>query len=48
MAHELVSAETLAGFLSRLIELVERGRLLIVIDNAESLLTDGGAWRDDR
>ena len=27
---------------------MEQHRLLIVIDNAESLLTDGGQWRDDR
>jgi tetratricopeptide (TPR) repeat protein len=48
MAHVLVSAETLARFLPRLTELMERRRLLIIIDNAESLLTDGGHWRDDR
>jgi tetratricopeptide (TPR) repeat protein len=48
MAHTCVSAETLTAFLPRLTELMERRRLLIVIDNAESLLTDSGAWRDDR
>jgi hypothetical protein len=47
MAHVLVSAETLAGFLPRLTELMKRCRLLIVIDNAESLLTESGQWRDD-
>ena len=39
---------TLAGFLPRLTELMEQRRLLIVIDNAESLLTEDGQWRDDR
>jgi hypothetical protein len=48
MAHTCVSAETLARFLPRLTELMKRSRLLIVIDNAESLLTDSGQWRDDR
>jgi tetratricopeptide (TPR) repeat protein len=48
MAHELVSAETLTRLLPRLTELMERRRLLIVIDNAESLLIDDGQWRDDR
>ena len=27
---------------------MERYRLLLVIDNAESLLTESGEWRDDR
>jgi hypothetical protein len=48
MAHKCVSAETLAAFLPKLTEMMERFRLLIVIDNAESLLTDSGAWRDER
>ena len=48
MAHLLSSAEAWPAFLPRLTELMERRRLLIVIDNAESLLTDGGQWRDDR
>ena len=34
--------------LPRLTELAERRRVLIVIDNAESLLTESGQWRDDR
>jgi len=48
MAHLLSSADSLAGFLPKLTELMERRRLLIVIDNAESLLTRSGQWRDDR
>ena len=42
------TSDKLAAFLPRLTELMERRRLLIVIDNAESLLTDGGQWRDAR
>lgn len=48
MAHLLASADGLADFLPELIELMERRRLLLVIDNAESLLDEGGGWRDDR
>jgi tetratricopeptide (TPR) repeat protein len=38
----------LTAFLPRLTELMERRRLLVVVDNAESLLTGSGQWRDDR
>ena len=48
MAHLLSSADSLAGFLPKLAELMERRRLLIALDNAESLLTDSGQWRDER
>src|SRR5260370_20787907 len=48
MAHLLTSADSLAGFLPRLTEMMERSRLLIVIDNAESLISEGGEWRDAR
>jgi hypothetical protein len=48
MADSLVSAERLATFAPRLTELMEQRRLLIVIDNLESLLSEDGAWRDDR
>ncbi len=41
MADVLASPGKLAGFLPRLTELVERRRVLTVIDNAESLLTEG-------
>jgi tetratricopeptide (TPR) repeat protein len=48
MADSLVSADRLAAFLPRLTELMERRRVLVVIDNVESLLTPGGGWRDER
>lgn len=35
-------------FLPQLAELAERNRLLIVLDNLETLLTPEGAWRDPR
>ena len=38
----------LAAFLPQLTELLERHRLLIVVDNTESLLTESGQWRDVR
>ena len=44
---KVVADETLTSFLLKLTELMDRNRLLIVIDNAESLLTDTGQWRDD-
>jgi tetratricopeptide (TPR) repeat protein len=48
MVHLLDDAEALAAFLPVLTELLERNRILVVLDNAESLLTSGGQWRDDR
>jgi hypothetical protein len=48
MADSLVSADALASFLPRLTELLEHRRVLIVIDNVESLLSAAGAWRDER
>ena len=47
MVHMLTSQDRLDAFLPRFAELAEQHRLLIVIDNAESLLTDAGQWRDD-
>ncbi len=47
MAHLVLDGGQLVPFLPRLTELMERRRLLLVIDNAESLLTQSGAWRDD-
>jgi hypothetical protein len=38
----------LAGFLPALTALLARKRVLIVVDNAESLLTVTGQWRDPR
>jgi hypothetical protein len=48
MVDALVSADALASLLPRLTELLARRRVLMVIDNAESLLSDDGSWRDDR
>jgi hypothetical protein len=48
MIHVLADEAKLAAFMPTLTELVERRRVLIVIDNVESLLTSGGAWRDER
>ena len=48
MAHVLVDENQLAAFLPRLTELMEQNRLLLVIDNAESLLTTGGRWHDEQ
>jgi tetratricopeptide (TPR) repeat protein len=48
MVHLVTTAEKLTGLLPRLTELMERSRLLIVIDNCESLLTGSGQWRDER
>ena len=48
MVHLVRNAEKLTGFLPRLTELMERNRLLLVIDNGESLLTESGQWRDER
>jgi hypothetical protein len=48
LVHLLDDQAKLAGFLPVLTELLERNRILIVIDNIESLLTDQGSWRDAR
>jgi tetratricopeptide (TPR) repeat protein len=48
MIHVLADDAKLAGFLPQLTELVENRRVLVVIDNVESLLTSGGQWRDER
>jgi hypothetical protein len=48
MAHVLADEASLAGFVPRLTELAERRRVLIVLDNVESLLSGGGEWRDAR
>jgi hypothetical protein len=48
MLDVLVSDAQLTAFLPRLTELVEQRRTLIVIDNAESLISEGGEWRDGR
>ena len=48
LAHLLDDADTLRAFLPTLTEFAERSRVLIVIDNIESLLTADGQWRDGR
>jgi hypothetical protein len=48
MIGALADESKLEAFLPVLTELMERTRVLIVIDNAESLLTNGGQWRDQR
>jgi hypothetical protein len=48
MIHVLTDEAKLTGFLPTLTELMEQNRLLIVIDNAESLLTETGQWRDEQ
>jgi tetratricopeptide (TPR) repeat protein len=48
MIDKLADDAKLDAFLPTLTELMERTRLLIIIDNAESLLTDTGQWRDER
>jgi hypothetical protein len=44
MAHLLADPAKLTAFLPSLTELVEQRRILLVIDNIESLLTPGGHW----
>ena len=48
MVHLLDDQAQLAAFLPQLTELLERYRVLIVVDNAESLLTESGQWHDAR
>jgi tetratricopeptide (TPR) repeat protein len=46
--HLLQSTDTLAEFLPELSARAARSRVLVVIDNAESLLTESGRWQDPR
>jgi tetratricopeptide (TPR) repeat protein len=46
MMDAVASATTLEAFLPRLTTLMERHRVLLVIDNIESLLTERGEWRE--
>jgi hypothetical protein len=48
MTDVLGDPEKLTGFLHQLTELMEQRRMLIVIDNAESLIDSEGRWREDR
>ena len=46
--HLFNDTTKLRGFLPRLTELFRRHRILLVIDNADSLLSAAGNWRDER
>lgn len=48
MAHLVFDTDNLTPFLPKLTELMEHRRLLLVIDNTESLLSESGEWLDDR
>src|SRR5215472_15104352 len=48
LAHLLDDTTALQAFLPTLTEFAERARVLVVIDNIESLLTADGQWRDAR
>jgi tetratricopeptide (TPR) repeat protein len=48
LVHLLDDETRLAGFWPFLTELCERHRLIFVIDNAETMLTEQGQWRDRR
>lgn len=48
MAHLVADQVQLTTFLPQLTELMRQRRLLVVIDNIESLLSEGGEWRDGR
>jgi PAS domain-containing protein len=48
MVHLLEDQARLEAFLPELTELLERRRVLVVVDNTESLLTESGQWRDAR
>jgi hypothetical protein len=48
LAHLVDDQAALAGLLPTLTEFLERRRVLIVLDNLESLLSERGDWRDER
>lgn len=48
LAHLVGDTAELRRWLPALTELLEQNRILIVLDNVESLLTDAGDWRDER
>ncbi|MGC4819797.1 hypothetical protein [Micromonospora sp. DT63] len=48
LAHLVDDTAALQAFLPTLTEFLERQRVLLVLDNLESLLTDTGGWRDQR
>ncbi|ALG11106.1 hypothetical protein AOZ06_33270 [Kibdelosporangium phytohabitans] len=48
LVHRIGDIDMLRAALPNLTEVLENNRVLIVLDNVESLLTDKGEWRDDR
>ncbi|MDQ2707394.1 MAG: CHAT domain-containing protein [Actinomycetota bacterium] len=48
LAHLVTDTATLRAALPGVTEVLEQNRVLIVLDNIESLLTDTGGWRDER
>jgi hypothetical protein len=48
LVHLADTASKLQGFLPTLTQFLEQHRVLLVLDNLESLLTSSGAWRDER
>jgi tetratricopeptide (TPR) repeat protein len=48
MAGQITTTEAVAAFAPRLSRLLENSGILLVLDNLETLLTGGGAWRDLR
>jgi hypothetical protein len=48
MVHLVDDVDALRRFLPRLSDFLRRQRVLIVLDNCESLLTSAGDWRDER
>ena len=48
MAHVLIDNDQLTAFLPQLTKEMAQHRLLLVIDNAESLISHNGLWHDER
>ncbi|WP_158841982.1 CHAT domain-containing protein [Saccharothrix deserti] len=48
LAHLVGNTDALRRSLPGLTEALEQNRVLVVLDNVESLLTERGAWRDER
>lgn len=48
LVHLVNDIEAFRRFLPTFTEVLEQQRVLIVLDNAETLLTDDGQWRDER
>ncbi|HEX5402871.1 MAG TPA: CHAT domain-containing protein [Pseudonocardiaceae bacterium] len=48
LAHLVGDIDAWRAWLPSFTEVLEQERVLVVLDNVESLLTDGGEWRDER